>query len=64
MLYCLAITVKYRFEIIKMNFRLVLFTIRLFHYKGNTFILLSMIMLLKKNTGFILKIESSSICVY
>lgn len=37
---------------IKMNFRLVLFTIKLFHYKGNTFKLLFMISYYEKNNAF------------
>lgn len=49
-MYCLAI-IKYRFEMIKKNFRLVLFTIKLFHYKGNTFILLFMISYYEKNNA-------------
>lgn len=59
MLYCLAITVNDRFEMIKMNFRLVLFTIKLFHYKGNTFILLYMISYHEKNNASQKKILDS-----
>lgn len=59
MLYCLAITVNDRFEMIKMNFRLVLFTIKLFHYKGNTFILLFMISYYEKNNASQKKILDS-----
>lgn len=59
MLYCLAITVNDMFEMIKMNFRLVLFTIKLFHFKGNTFILLFMISYYEKNNASQKKILDS-----